>query len=127
MLGERHRQALVEQPAERAADAAERLRRNGAGGTQCVGVDVLTLPEADRDEARRVEVAVRVQEQRFAEIASQLAALGKLRKPAAELLVDDAGAFAAERLRDRNGQRVDLRLPRKGDLDGYRHGAGDSI
>jgi putative sterol carrier protein len=64
-----------------------------------------------------------VQQQRLPALASQLAALRQPRQAAAELLVDDPRALASDRLRERDGQGVDLRFSRQGDLDWYCHGA----
>ena len=63
----------------RAADAGERLRSGGSGRAERVGVELVALAETGRDDARRVERAVRVQEERLAAVAAQLAALGELR------------------------------------------------
>ena len=57
---------------------AERPRRRRRG-----------FSDAGRDETRRVELAVEVEQDRLAALASQVAALAKLPEQAAELLVED--------------------------------------
>ena len=94
------------------ATARRRLPRCGTRR-----VDLVALAEPGRDDARCVELAVRVQEQRLAAVAAELAALGEPAQEAAELLVDDPRALAGERARDRDRERVDARLAREGDLD----------
>ena len=74
---EREREALVEEPAEAAADARERLRGGGSGGPERIRVELIALAETGGDDARCVERAVRVQEQRLAPVAPELAALGR--------------------------------------------------
>src|SRR5207248_8216521 len=83
LLGQRQRQALVEQPAKRAADAAQRLRRRGAGGAERLGVDALAPADARGDDAGRGELALRVQDERLAALAAQLAGAGERREAAA--------------------------------------------
>ncbi len=111
LVGERNRERLVEQPGERAADARDTLRRDRAGRAQRVEVDRVARPDAGGDEPRRRELAVEVEEDGLALLAAQLAALAEPRELAAELLVDDPGAFAAERLCHRQRQRVRRLLP----------------
>src|SRR5437588_5368545 len=126
LIGERDREALVEEPADRAADARQRLRGCGGRGAKCVEVEICPLAEAGEGHAGRVEVAARVQDERLAPIAAQLAARTELPQAAAELLVDDPGALAGEvieRLRERQCERVDVGLARKDDLDGHAHSA----
>ena len=103
LLRERDPQTLVEQPRERAADARQRSRRCRTRGSERVRVHVCALPEPDRDDARSVEIAVGVQQQRLAALASQLAALRQPRQAASELLVDDPRALASDRLREWDG------------------------
>ena len=88
LVGERDRERLVEQPAERAADAGERVRRCSAGRAQRVEVDVVARPDAGGDDARRLELPVEwttsasPRSPRSSPLASASSA-------AAELLVDD--------------------------------------
>ena len=58
-----------------------------------------------------------MEEDGLAALAAQLAALAELREPAAELLVDDLRAVAAQRLRYRQSKCVRARLSRERDLD----------
>src|SRR5581483_3973798 len=75
------------------------------------------LPNARGDETRSLELAVQVEEDGFAAVASQVAALAEATEPAAELVVDDGGAVAAQRLGDRQRQCVRVGLSRQRDLD----------
>ncbi len=117
LFGQRHGQGFVEQPDERSADACQRLRRGRARRAQRFRVDVLAWPDACGDEARRLELAVEVEDDRLAALAPQLSALSELRESAAEPVVDDLRAVAAQRLGHGKGKRVCFRLPWKGDLD----------
>ena len=122
LLGQRHRQRLVEQPDERPADAGERLRGGCGRRSQCVCVDLLALPDPRRDEAGRLELAVQMEKDGLAAVAAQVAALAELPEPPAELVVDDLRSVSARRLGYRKCKRIRSRLPRKGDLD-LRHGS----
>jgi hypothetical protein len=53
-----------------------------------------------------------VEENRLTPLAAQLTALTELPEPAAELLVDDLGAVAAQWLRHRQSKCVRARLSR---------------
>ena len=117
LLGQRHRERLVEQPDERSAHPRESLGRRGARRPQRVGVDLVPLPDARRDQARRLELAVEVEEDRLATLAAQLAALGESREPSAELAVKDLRTVAAKRLCHQQRQGIRARLPGEGDLD----------
>ncbi len=117
LFGQRQREGLVEQPDDRSTDTCQRLRRGRSRCAQRFRVDVLARPDARRDEARRLELAVEVEENRLAALAPQLSALFELPESAAELVVDDSRALAAQRLGHGKGKRVCFRLPRKGDLD----------
>ena len=119
LLWQRQRQALVEQPAERAADAAQRLRRRRTGGAERLRVDAVAPADSGGDDARRRELAVGVQDERLAARAAQLARAGEGCEAAAELVVEDTGAVAAAvgRVCDGDGERVHRRLPRRRDLD----------
>ena len=99
------------------ADAGERLGGRRARRAERVGVDLVALADAGRDEARCLELAVEVEDDRLATLAAQLAALAEPREPAAELLVDDLRAVAAQRLRNRQRKCVRARLSRERDLD----------
>ena len=73
---------------------------------------VVAPADSGGNEARRLELAVQVEENRLATLAAQLTALAELREPAAELLVDDLRAVAAQRLRHRQSKCVRARLSR---------------
>ena len=118
LLGQGNRERLVEQPDERAADAGESLGGRRARRSQRVCVHVVALADAGRHEARRLELAVQVEQDRLAAVAAQVAALAELaravrracrrrssrrRRPAA--------AQPAEQVRPR------ARLSRQRDLD----------
>jgi len=129
LVPERQGQRVVEQPAEGATDVGERAGGCGARGAERVEVDAVAVADADRDDAWGLELAVEVEHERLARIAPQLAARKQAGQPAVELLVDDPATFAAEpvgRLRDRDGERVGLRLARQADLDRDPHGGGDA-
>ena len=68
-----------------------------------------------------------MEENRLATLAAQLTALAELREPAAELLVDDLRAVAAQRLCHRQSECVRVRLSRKRDLDLRHRGAMVSL
>ena len=89
LLGQRHGQRLVEQPDERSADAGESLGGRRSRRPERVGIHLVALADTRGNEARRLELAVQVEEDGLAALAPQLAALVELREPAAELVVDD--------------------------------------
>jgi hypothetical protein len=76
-------------------------------------------PRASRprgDDARRLELAVQVEEDYLTAFAAQLAALAEATEAAAELLVDDLGAVAAQWLRHGKRERIRAGPPRQRDL-----------
>ena len=99
LLGERHRQRLVELPDERAADAGERLGCCSARCSERVRVDVVPLADSHRRESRRGRVAVEVEENRLATLAPQLAGLAESREAVVELSVQRLGDGHRERVR----------------------------
>ena len=98
------------------------MRRSSGRRAQRVRVDIVAVSDAGRDEARRFEPAVEVQEDRLAALAAQVSALAKLPEEAVELLVEDRRRVAAGLPSDGKRKRIRFRLPRKGDLD-LRHGS----
>src|SRR5205814_4716635 len=87
LLGQRHRQRLVEQPDERSPDAVESLRGRCARSAQRLGVDLLALADSRCDETRCLELTVQVEEDRLATLSPQLAGLAQTREAPAELAV----------------------------------------
>src|SRR5437763_278010 len=106
-------QAVVRPHRRRSAEAGELMRRRGARGPQRVAVDLFALADACRQEPS----AVVAEQESLAAVAAQLARA----REAGEAIVD-----AVERLRDRDGVRVGVRLARSDDGDLDPHDRGDA-
>ena len=113
LLGERHGQRLVEQPDERPADAGERLGGRRPCGAERVGIHRRRAcrPPRRRGAAPRARRSGGGEPPRLARRAAHRSR-PSFAEPAAELLVDDLRAVAAQWLRHRQSKCVRARLSR---------------